>query len=119
MRPSFYLDEHIPPVYAMELEKRGFVVLLATQSPRRGKFDDEQLTYAIEKQAVVITHNLRDFSRLSKLVLASGGHHPGIIGIRELDRHGSSRRLNEALRKLIKYVEDKDSDDLRDTFQVI
>ena len=119
MKPSFYLDEHIPPVYAMELEKRGFAVLLATQSDRREKSDEDQLTYAIEKQAVVITHNLDDFGRLAKLVITSGGHHPGIIGISELNRHRQPRRIGEVIRKLVGYLEGKDSQDLQDTFQVI
>lgn len=119
MRPSFYLDEDVSPVYAVELEKIGCEVSTATQSDRTGKSDADQLAYSIERGAVLITHNVKDFGKLSKLVLASGGHHPGIIGIHQLDRRGRPRRLNEAVRKLTEYVENKDSDELRDTFQVI
>lgn len=117
MKPSFYLDEDVSPVYAQVLEKNDFAVSITAQLGRAEKSDAAQLTYCIEKNMVLITHNLKDFDPLSDLVLASGGHHPGIIGIHQLNRHGSIRGLSLVAERLLDYVNDKDS--FQDTFQVI
>jgi len=119
MQPSFCFDEDVCMVYAMGLEKQGFSVSTATQSGRKGEKDAVQLTHSIENGAVFITHNTKDFAKLAKLVLASGGHHPGIIAIPQVDRHKRQRRINDIATKLVEYLRDKNSDELRDTFQVI
>jgi len=119
MKPSFYLDEDVSPVYGQVLEKNGFTVLTTAQSGRREKSDAVQLTYCIEKGSILITHNLSHFAALSDLVLASGGHHPGIIGIHQLDRHGTLRSISDVARRLLDYVNDKDSPEFQGTFQVI
>lgn len=119
MQPLLYFDEDVSIVYAMELEKHGFSVSTATQSSTKGEKDAVQLTHSIENGAVFVTHNTRDFAKLGRLVLASGGHHPGIVAIQQLDRHKRQRRVNDTATKLVEYLGDKDSEDLRDTFQVI
>lgn len=119
MKPSFYLDEDVSPVYAQVLEKNGFTVSTTAQSGRTEKSDAAQLTYCIQKGTILITHNLPHFADLSDLVLASKGHHPGIIGIHQLDRHGRPRRIGDVAQRLLDYVKDKDSDAFRDRFQVI
>jgi predicted nuclease of predicted toxin-antitoxin system len=119
MKPSFYLDEDVSPVYAQVLEKNGFMVSTTAQSGRTEKSDAAQLTYCIEKGVILITHNLSHFRDLSDLVLASGGHHPGIIGINQLDRHGRLRGIGDVARRLLDYVKDNNSDEFRDRFQVI
>lgn len=119
MQPSFYFDEDVSPVYATELEKRGYTVQTTAGMGRTQKSDVEQLRYAVRQNAVLVTHNLSHFVELTNLVLASGGHHPGVIGIPQVDRLGRQRRLNEVARKLINRVQDSNSDTFQDTFQVI
>ena len=119
MKPSFYLDEDVSPVYGQVLEKNGFTVLTTAQSGRREKSDAVQLTYCIEKGSILITHNLSHFSDLSNLVLASGGHHSGIIGIHQLDRHHTPRGIGDVAQRLLEYVKNKDSHEFQDTFRVI
>jgi len=109
MKPSFYLDEDVSPVYAQVLEKNDFAVSITAQLGRAEKSDAAQLTYCIEKNMVLITHNLKDFDHLSDLVLASGGHHPGIIGINQLNSQGSIRGLSLVAEMLLDCVNDKDS----------
>lgn len=119
MKPSFYLDEDVPPVYAQVLEKNGFLASTTAQLGRLGISDAAQLTYCIDKGFVLITHNLSHFRDLADLVLASGGHHPGVIGIHQVDRHGRAKGFGQVADRLIDYVKHKDPIDLRDTFQVI
>jgi predicted nuclease of predicted toxin-antitoxin system len=119
MKPSFYLDEDVSPVYAQVLEKNGFVVTTTAQSGGTEKSDAAQLTHCIEKGAILITHNLPHFADLAGLVLASGGHYPGIIGIHQLDRLGRRRSIGDIAKRLLEYVKNKDSHEFQDTFQVI
>ena len=119
MKPSFYLDEDVPPVYVQLLEKKEFSAITTIQAGKSGKSDAVQLTFCIEKRSILITHNLNDFSDLSNLVLTSGGHHCGIIGIHQLDRHGNQLKIGEVSKKLLEYIDKKDSDVFLDTFQVI
>ncbi len=119
MKPSFYLDEDVSPVYAQVLEKSGFVVTTTAQSEGTGKSDTTQFAHCIEKRAILVTHNLPHFADLSNLVLASGGHHPGIIGMHQLDRHGRPRSIGNVAQQLLEYVKNKDSHEFQDTFQVI
>jgi len=119
MKPAFYLDEDVSPVYSQVLERNGFAVSTTPQSGRTEKSDASQLTYCIEKGVILITHNLSHFAGLSGLVLASGGHHPGIIGIHQLDRHGCRRSIGDVAQRLLEYVKNRDSHEFHDTFQVI
>lgn len=119
MKPAFYLDEDVSPVYAQVLEKSGFAVSTTAQSGRTEKNDAAQLTYCIEKGLILITHNLSHFADLSDLVLASGGHHSGIIGINQLDRHHIPRRIGDVAQRLLEYVKNKDLHEFQDNFQVI
>ncbi len=113
------MDEDVASVYVAVLEKEGFATITTVQTGKSGKSDAVQLTYCIEKGSILITHNLADFSDLSSLVLTSGGHHCGIIGIHQLDRHGTQREIGDVSQKLLECIKNKDSDVFRDTFQVI
>jgi len=119
MKPSFYLDEDVSPVFVQVLEKEGFVAVTTVQSGKSGKSDAVQLTYCIEKGSILITHNLPDFSDLSNLVLTSGGYHCGIIGIHQLNRHGTQRKIGDVSKRLLEYINKKDSETFRNTFHVI
>jgi predicted nuclease of predicted toxin-antitoxin system len=119
MKPSLYLDEDVASVYVTMLEKQGFSTVATDQMGNSGKSDAIQLTYCIENGLVLITHNIADFSDLSKLVLTSGGHHCGIIGIHQLDRHRTRRTIGDISKRLLEHINGKDSNVFQDIFQVI
>lgn len=118
MQPPIYFDEDVSTVYAIILEKYGFTVSAASECGMKSQSDATQLAYCIENGAVLITHNVKDFAELVKLLFVSGGHHPGIVGINQIDRHKRQRKINDIATKLVEYLRDKNSDKLRDTFQV-
>ena len=119
MRPLIYMDEDVSTVYAMILEKQCYSVSTTEQCGKKGQSDAVQLAYSIENGAVLVTHNIKHFGELHKLVFASGGHHAGIIGINQTGRDKRHRGINEIATKLVQYLENKNPVQLKDTFHVI
>jgi predicted nuclease of predicted toxin-antitoxin system len=119
MQLSVYLDEDVSPVYAVVLKQHGLLVTDAAERDKKGESDVAQLAYCIENGALLITHNIKDFTELAKLLYLSGGHHPGIVGINQLDRDKRHRKINEIASKLAIYLANKLPDELRDTISVI
>jgi predicted nuclease of predicted toxin-antitoxin system len=101
-----YLDDDSTKGLLVRLLNRaGHDIRLPADIGAIGKSDAVQLTHAVLEDRVLITHNYDDFEELHNLVLAAGGHHPGVIVIRkdnnpkrDLDQKGIVR----ALGKLIK-----------------
>lgn len=119
MQPLIHFDEDVATVYATILEKHGFSVLTTTRRGTKGQTDTAQLSYCVKNKAVLITHDMPHFAELAKLVLASGGHHPGIIAVYQLDRNKRARQINEVANKLVEYLKGRSPPDLIDTFQII
>ena len=44
-----------------------------------GADDPVHFTHAVLQDRVLLSHNYRDFEQLHDLVMAAGGHHPGIL----------------------------------------
>ena len=119
MQPLIYFDEDVSVVYVTILEKHGFSILTTSQCEKKGQSDTAQLSYCLEKKAILVTHNISHFAELAKLVIKSGGHHPGIIAIHQLDRNKRARQINEIANKLVEYLKDRSYQDLIDAFQII
>jgi hypothetical protein len=49
---------------------------------RSGVSDARHLEFAIRNSRIVLTADRRDFRELHDLILAAGGHHPGIVVVR-------------------------------------
>jgi predicted nuclease of predicted toxin-antitoxin system len=54
-------------------------VVTALDARLIGAPDEEHFAYARSARRVVVTSDEADFARLSKALLADGGHHPGIV----------------------------------------
>ena len=52
---KYYLDEHIHSAVAEGLRRRGVDVLTVQEAGRTGLPDDEQLSFALAEQKVVVT----------------------------------------------------------------
>jgi len=99
-----YLDEDIAqPLLVKLLGESGHDVLSPDDVAMRGKPDPVQLGFAIRHQRVLITANHRDFEYSHDLVLASGGHHSGILAIRK-DNDPSRDMLLRAIVRTIRRV---------------
>lgn len=70
----FYTDENVARAVISGLRQRGVDVLGVPEAYMLGASDKEQLTFALEQERVVFTHD-DDFLKLA----ASGAEHAGIV----------------------------------------
>lgn len=79
-----YLDDDtISFALVQSLKAANHDTVLPKDAGLSGASDPEHLTYAIQQGVVLLTKNYKDYEVLHKLVNAAGGHHPGILLIRE------------------------------------
>ncbi len=61
MKVKLFLDEDVHFALAIALRKRGYDVIHAQELQRKGKSDDEQLSYAIKEKRCLFSFNVKDF----------------------------------------------------------
>jgi predicted nuclease of predicted toxin-antitoxin system len=87
---KIYLDEDLASrQLAGVLTGAGHDVEVPVRIGRLGDSDPVQLAHAIRESRIMLTRNSNDFEELHDLILASGGHHPGILVVR---RENNPRR---------------------------
>lgn len=107
-----YLDDDSKDkILKSKLEKVGHDVFVPTGE---GVKDAEHLINAIldvegAGGRVILTRNVRDFELLSKLVVASGGHHPGILGVRDEREKKLNMKVDDIVRAIQNLVISGDS----------
>lgn len=83
----------------------GHDVAIPADAGLVGAADPVHLRYTIENSRILLTHNHRDFGDLHELVMASGGHHPGIVVVRrdnDASKDLSPKGIVRALQRFIK-----------------
>lgn len=91
-----YLDDDVASLaLAGLLRSGGHDTQLPTEALLVGKDDAIHLRHAVLNQRVLLTRNHDDFENLHSLVLATGGHHPGILVVKRDSnpRHNMSRPI--------------------------
>ena len=109
---ELYLDEDMSAIVATLIRTRGFVAITARDAGRLGRNDDEQLTYAIEHERAILTHNRDDFLALAQEYYASGRDHYGIIIARR-------RAPQELVRLLVTILNHVTADEFRNQVRYI
>src|SRR5207253_2867030 len=87
------------------LVKGGHATIRPAEVGMTGKSDANHLEYAIRQTLIVLTRDRDDFEDLHKLVLASGGSHPGILVVRyekDSTKDMKPRHVAAAVTKLAK-----------------
>ena len=99
------LDEHITPVIAAELRRRGHDVVAVAERPDLRGTVDRALWLATRREGrVLVTRDVHDFMRLVAADRAVGQAHPGLLLIhsRDFTRRGRDvGRLVKALDALL------------------
>jgi predicted nuclease of predicted toxin-antitoxin system len=96
-------DDSCHGVLASLLRQAGHDVIVPNQVGTSGDNDPVHFAWSIRERRVIVSKNHGDFDELHRLVLASGGHHPGVIMIRQDNdrtRDLSLRGLVVAIRNL-------------------
>jgi hypothetical protein len=101
---NLYLDDDsIKKSLVALLGKGGHKVVIPAEVGLRGRSDARQLHHALGQELVLLSRNYQDFIDLHDLIAASGGHHSGIVLIREdndRQRDMTDRQIVAALGKL-------------------
>jgi predicted nuclease of predicted toxin-antitoxin system len=92
-----YLDEDVRVLLAEVLRSRGYLATHTLEAGRCGKSDEEQLAYASKNKMAILTHNVKDFTVLSKSYEAQGKKHYGIIVSGQLP-------FNELLKRVLRLL---------------
>ena len=81
---KLYLDDDSASgLLAPLLRQAGHDVRLPIEIGVSGESDAVHLTKAVQEGRVCLSQNYRDFEELHNLVMAVGGHHPGIFVVRK------------------------------------
>jgi hypothetical protein len=106
-------DDSAGPLLAQSLRKAGHDVQLPVEAGLGGEDDPVHLGHAVQANRVLLSHNYEDFDNLHKLVLIVGGHHPGILIVREdnnpkrdLDEKGIVRALTKLLASGLPFMDE-------------
>jgi hypothetical protein len=102
---KIYLDDDsADALLAKLLRQSGHEVQLPVDAGIAGAKDPIHLIHAIQQQAALLSRNHDDFLRLHQLVIASSGHHPGVLVVRfdnDKTRDLTQRGTALALEKLL------------------
>ena len=89
----FYLDEDVDVGLARLLRAKGHDAETTDEAGNKSASDESQLVYAMQQEAVLISHNRRHFRRLHRAWMTTGKQHAGIILSRHLHLSELERRL--------------------------
>jgi len=82
------------------LRKAGHTVVRPADAQLSGASDARQLEHAIRNGLAVLTADRLDFWELHGLVLAAGGHHPGILFVRFDNDRSRDMRAHHIVRAI-------------------
>ena len=91
------LDEDVRPALAEILRQRDYDAVHVLELERTGKIDADQLECAINQQRAILTHNIKDFTRLDREHRNNGKEHFGILLSDQV-------RLRELLRRTLRFL---------------
>jgi predicted nuclease of predicted toxin-antitoxin system len=101
---KFLIDENLSnSLLASRLRAQGHDPILAGDAGLLTLPDPRVLIWAIGQGLSVLTRDADDFEALHDLIMAAGGHHPGVLTVRfDADpRHNmSDRQIGVAISKL-------------------
>jgi hypothetical protein len=100
-----YLDDDSTSTLLVRLLRQaGHDVRLPAEIGTAGKKDAVHLLHAVQEDRVCLSHNYGDFEVLHDLVVAVGGHYPGLVVVRkdnnpkrDLDARGIVRAIGKLL----------------------
>jgi predicted nuclease of predicted toxin-antitoxin system len=79
-----YLDDNqASPLLAQLLRKAGHDVQVPADVGKAGVADSIHLAHAVTENRVSLTGDYGDFENLHNLIIIVGGHHPGILVVRQ------------------------------------
>ncbi len=107
-----YLDEDVNVLVADLIKARGFDAITARDAGQLQVSDPEQLTYAVNQERTLVTHNRSDFEKLVQAYFASEQMHYGVI-------FAVRRSPQEIARRLLVLLNQVTVDEMQDQVRYI
>lgn len=95
------LDEDVRPTLAAALRARGYDAVAVSELGKKGTKDPDLIEWASREKRVILSHNVRDFPRLSGERAKAGLLHAGIVVAEQSD-----------FRTLLRLLAQKQAEDL-------
>jgi hypothetical protein len=109
---ELYLDEDVSVLVADLVRARGFGATTTQEAGMAGKDDPEQLTFAVDREAAMLTHNRKDYETLAQEYFTVGQAHYGIIV-------AARRRPYELARRLLSILNTTTADEMENQLRYI
>lgn len=77
------VDEHINPVVAAQLRRKGYDVISVHEGEKVSQPDHEVLELAVAQRRAIVTYNIVDFEALAAQWFGRGLSHSGIVLVHE------------------------------------
>ncbi|MBN1149292.1 MAG: DUF5615 family PIN-like protein [Anaerolineales bacterium] len=77
--PKFYLDEDVDARLASALAQSGLDILTTVAAGLVAASDEQQLTFAVQQERALVTHNIKHFPSLHAAWIEADREHWGII----------------------------------------
>ena len=84
MNIKLLLDEDVHSGLAHALRRRGYDVVHAQELDRKGRSDDDQLSFSAQQERCILSFNVKDFVILHNKYIATHQEHWGIIVSKQL-----------------------------------
>lgn len=109
---KIYTDEDVAISVCKVLRLRGFEAYSTIEKDRCESMDEEQLEYATSIEAILLTHNVRDFPRIHYEYMKMNKHHGGIIVAKQIS-------IGELVKKLLHLASILSQEDMRDRLEYL
>lgn len=97
---KLYLDEDVDPLLAKVIRDRGYDILTTHEAKMHNSDDYKQIDFATSQGRAILTHNIRDFHRISKEYAKINKFHAGMILSSQLPFKEILKRTIRLLNKL-------------------
>lgn len=104
---KLFLDEDVHLALGTILQKRGFDVVHAQASDRKGSSDTEQLEYAVQQKRCLMAFNVKDYVLLHNEYVQQAIEHWGIIVSKQLPIGETLKRILNILQHYSQKVHKK------------
>lgn len=94
---TIYCDEDVDVLLKPLLEAKGFKVLTTLDEKNLGTTDERQMTHALSKGYLLLTHNRVHFERLYGELIAKETNHYGLIIAGKRNVYELARRISRVL----------------------
>lgn len=100
MQPRFLLDEHISPIVAEILTKKGIDAVAVVETGLAQADDLDLLRTAVQERRIFVTYDYSDFAEHLASLAKEGASIPGVVFVSKAIRTNRFSVLANALSKL-------------------